>query len=148
MVLQNVRPLAHQLQYSSWQYVWCGLIVVNVKLRPISIILLNPTLTEIFFKDCLLYCHRAGKVQQCTFNVSVIYEKPEVHPIISQWQNSFQKHDPPDFKFYRGKLTYKKIPIWCMVSFESIFTALNNTEKAKKTYSKLTLHHMGKCFIS
>ena len=40
------------------------------------------------------------------FEVSVISGKPEVHSIISQWEKTFQKCSPPDFKFYHNK----KIP--------------------------------------
>ena len=38
----------------------------------------------------------------------------------------------------------KKFPLWCSVNFVSVFTALNNT----KSKENLTLHHMGKFFIS
>ena len=42
----------------------------------------------------------------------------------------------------------KIFPIWCNVNFECVFTAIRNIKKTEKTYSKLTLHHMGKLFIS
>ena len=33
------------------------------------------------------------------------------------------------FKFYFGKLNNKHCPIWCNVSFESVFTAINKRNK-------------------
>ena len=43
------------------------------------------------------------------------------------------------FKFYFGKLNNKHYPIWCNVSFESVFTAINKRNKQRK---QLTSHHM------
>ena len=56
---------------------------------------------------------------------------------------NFQICNPPDFEFYLGKTNFT---IWCNVNFESVFTAIN--KKEVKTEPKLTLHHMGKMFIS
>ena len=44
----------------------------------------------------------------------------------------------------KGSGELKLFPIWCNVNFVSVFTALNNT----KSKENLTLHHMGKTFIS
>ena len=43
-------------------------------------------------------------------HISVISGKPEVHPVMSQWEKTFQKYNSPDFKFYPGKLTNKISP--------------------------------------
>ena len=67
-------------------------------------------------------------------------------PIYFNGKKCFKKGNPTDFKFYLDKLNNKKkVPICCNVNFVTVFPALNNTKKSKEN---LTLHHMGKFFIS
>ena len=56
---------------------------------------------------------------------------------------SFQKCNPPDFKFYLGKLINKFSPYGVMLNSLCFIVLFN----AVKTDTKLTLHRMGKCFI-
>ena len=47
-------------------------------------------------------------------------------------KKTFQKCNPPDFKFYLGKLNNKTFPHMSNVNFVSVFIALNNTKKQRK----------------
>ena len=59
-------------------------------------------------------------------------EKRKSIPYFLIGKKPFQNCNPPDFKFYLDKLNNKKIPIWCKVNFESVFTAINSIKKQRK----------------
>ena len=86
--------------------------------------------------------HRNSVSSQSASGKSSIARKPEDHPKCFNWKKTFQKCNPPDFKFYPSKLTNKHFPIWRDVKFSFFFfffVLLN----AVNTDTKLTLHHMG-----
>ena len=85
---------------------------------------------------------------QCALDVSIISEKLEVHPIISLWYffSLSKKCNPPDIKFYLGKLTTKKFPIRCNVNSEPVFTTINIT-KSKENRSKIKITPYGEIFL-
>ena len=56
-------------------------------------------------------------------------------PNVFNGKKTFQKCNPPDFKFYLDKLNNKIFPIWCNVNFVSVFTALNNTKKQQQKFN-------------
>ena len=47
---------------------------------------------------------------QCARGKLSIARKPEDHPKLFKWYKTFQKYNPPDFKFYLSKLTNKIFP--------------------------------------
>ena len=61
--------------------------------------------THFFTHLCLQFISN-----QCTLDVSFISGKWEVHPIISVVKKTLQKCNPPDFRFYLGKLNDKNFP--------------------------------------
>ena len=79
---------------------------------------------------------------QCTRGNSSVARKIEVDPKLLSGK-TFQKCNPPDFKFYLGKLTNIFFPLWCNVQFTCFIAVFN----AVKTDTNLTLHRMGKYFI-
>ena len=64
-------------------------------------------------------------------DVSVIFGKPEVHPIIFLWLKTFEKCNPTDFKFYLGKLNNKMFPYGAILS---LFSLQERILKAKKIH--------------
>ena len=68
---------------------------------------------------------------QCALDVSIIVRNPEVIRV--------KTCNPPDFRFYLGKLNKKSSPMWHIVTFESVFTTINNT---KSKYSKQYCSHI------
>ena len=75
---------------------------------------------------------------QCALDVSIFSGKPEVHPKSHCCKNTFQNCNPPDFKFYLGKVN---------VNFESVFTAINNT-KMQRNGPGINITRYGEVFIS
>ena len=61
-------------------------------------------------------------------------------PLFPETRKTFQKCNPPHFKFYLSNLTNKKFPhmVLCQVFFTFFVLFIE-----VKTYSKIALHHMG-----
>ena len=81
---------------------------------------------------------------QCARGKSFIAQNPEDNPQKINGKKTFQTCYPLEFKFYLGNLNNKIFPIWSYLNFVSLFTALNIT----KSKDNLTLHDIGKTFIS
>ena len=58
----------------------------------------------------LSYMYLNSVSSQCARGKSSIARKPEDHPNILSGKKTFQKYNPPDFKFYLSKLTNKIFP--------------------------------------
>ena len=82
-------------------------------------------------------------ILECALHISVISENRKSISKLFYGKITFQKCNPPDFKFYPSKLTNKFFPMWCNVKFYLLFVLFN----AVKTDSKLALHHLGIFFI-
>ena len=80
--------------------------------------------------SCFCYVRKTGSPSH---NISVV--------------KTFKKCYPPDFKFYLGKLDNKISPYGVML-FLSLFSLQQTMQKSRVDNPKLTLHHMGKNFIS
>ena len=79
---------------------------------------------------------------QCTRGKSSVREKRKSIPNILSGK-TFKKCNPPDFKFYLGKLTNIFSPYGVMLNSLCFIVLFN----AVRTDTKLTLHRMGKYFI-
>ena len=106
--------------------------------------MIKQIMRQIHFVCCTFYDKFGTKKfikSQCALNVS---EKPREHLkkfCLKKKKKNFQNCNRPDFKFHPGKLTNKKICIWCNVKVALLFCIVFI---AVKTDSKLTLHHMRK----
>ena len=65
---------------------------------------------------------------QCALDVSIIFGKPDVHPIISLREKHLKNVTS---RFLRLSHANKNSPIWCNIKFEYIFIALNNTKSKR-----------------
>ena len=81
---------------------------------------------------------------QCACGKSSVAWKPEVNPKILSGKNlkTVKKCNPPDFKFYLGKLTNEISPYGVMLNSVCFFCI-----NAMKTDTKLTLNRMGNILL-